>query len=110
MATSNTTEREYIHMKDGILTIDNFLSIFGVSLIYCMGNYLPYNIIKKYEDEENISFVVHITEMYNEYIKMIVYIDKTVVFNNFIKKRDSDKILSNLDEVRNDIKDRNIIL
>ena len=82
--TTTVSERGYIHMNGGIITIENSPSIFGISLIYCLGNYLPYNTIKKYEYEENIKFVVHITEMEKEYIKK--YIDSVVVFNNFIKK------------------------
>ena len=49
MTTLNV--RETTRGELGMDTRDIFDSVFGCSLVFCLGDYLPYNIIKKYYQE-----------------------------------------------------------
>jgi hypothetical protein len=39
-------------------TTEEFECVYGYALFYCFGFYLPYDILKKYEEEEEVNFTV----------------------------------------------------
>ena len=98
-------ERETITDANGFITIDSFDSVFGCSLIYCLGDYLNYNVVKKYENEEGFSLTVELTVEYDVGIKMMVMIENNIVYNNSITKKEYNSISCVLEVLRNDIND-----
>ena len=96
-------ERETITDKNGFITIDDFDSVYGCSLVYCLGDYLPYNVIKKYEEEEGFSLLVELTVEYDEDIVMMVMIENKEVFNKSITKKEFNIISCVMEVLRNDI-------
>lgn len=105
MTTLNV--RETTRGELGMDTRDIFDSVFGCSLVFCLGDYLPYNIIKKYEEEEGFSLIVNTRAIYDDKINITVWIDDKEVYNHIIFKHEYNVILSNLDILRNDINDAN---
>ena len=68
---------------------------------------LSRNIIKKYEEEEGFSLIIHTRAIYYDKINITVWIDDKEVYNHIIFKHEYNVILSNLDILRNDINDAN---
>ena len=81
----------------GIITTDEFERVIGRTLIYCFGNYLPYNILKTYEVDENIKLKVVL--LVDEIVRMSVVINDIKVFDKSISHDDGSIVLALLDDV-----------
>jgi hypothetical protein len=83
-------------------TTEEFEGVTGFGVIYCLGFHLPYDILKKYEDEEEVNFTVRM-RIVDEHAVMRVIINENVVFNDDIETRVYYRIMGNCDTLMNDI-------
>ena len=83
-------------------TTEEFEGVSGFGLIYCLGFHLPYDILKKYEDEEEVNFTVRM-RIVDERAIMHVTINDNVVFNDDIETGVYYRIMANCDTLMNDI-------
>ena len=95
-----STDRESYRVKS---TTDVFENVNGQAMIYCLGIQLSYFILKKFEDDEDVSFAVRMTITPQETAIMKVKINDIIVFNEDIATEKYHKIMSNLDALMNDI-------
>jgi hypothetical protein len=85
----------------GVIRTNEFESVIGKSLIYCFGNYLPYNILKAYEVDDNVKLKVVI--LVDEIVRLSIVINDIKVFDKSISHDDGSIVLALLDEVETSI-------
>ena len=74
--------------------IDN---VFGTSLIACLGEFLPYSVVKKFEGVDRLKLFVR---MYlDDGVDMMVIINDINVYNKCITYSDCSNILLALDDL-----------
>jgi hypothetical protein len=81
----------------GIITTSEFESVIGKSVIYCLGNHLPYNILKEYEVDENVKLKIVISV--DEIVRLRVVLNDIEVFDKNISHSDGSIILELIDEI-----------
>ena len=86
-------------ITNGVCTIDRFASMGGNGLAYCLGDCLPYNIIKKYEEDGEKSHTLTVKmrlEKDGKYM-MLVIINSKSVFEDKITNEIRSIIIKNMD-------------
>ena len=71
-------------------------------MIYCLGFHLSYDLLKKYEEEDELDFTVRM-RIVDETAIMRITINDNVVFNDDIDTKVYRRIMVNCDTLMNDI-------
>jgi hypothetical protein len=85
---------------------DEIDSVFGTSLIACLGNFLPYSVVKKYEGVERLKLFVRMS--LDDGVDMMVIINGVNVYNKCITYSDCSDILFALDDLSEITDDNNL--
>lgn len=76
---------------------DEIHSVFGTSLIACLGEFLPYNVVKKFEGVDRLKLFVRMS--LDDGVDMMIIINDINVYNKCITYSDCSNILLALDDL-----------
>lgn len=76
---------------------DEFERVYRTSLINCLGQFLPYSVVKKYEHVEHVKLFVRMS--LDDGVDMMVIINDINVYNKCITYSDCSNILFALDDL-----------
>lgn len=93
---------ETIYGDKAIYEEHKFERVYGCGLIYCFGDILPYNLVKKVEDDEDVMIFVNIIRKYDGDITLIVEVNDEK-FQYVISVEQYGKLSIALDELHNDL-------